>query len=394
MQTRRTTRSWAGLAMSGAAIVAVSTTAFAGGKNTSAIVLDSQGSFAYGGTVITGDDGDTFHGDHGYVQYQIPKNDRKYPIVMWHGGGQFSRTWETTPDGRDGYQNILLRNRYSTYILDQPRRGRAGRTTVGTTIPDAVPNEASSFNTFRLGIWTPPQPMSFFTGVQFPRDAESLAQYWRQVTPNTGPEGFDTETRVFQSDAASALFDRIGQAILMTHSNSGQYGWRTAMKNTNVKAIIAYEPGTFAFPESAPPPDIATSNGQVAFITAPDLVSDSEFNQLAKIPVQVVYGDNIEFDNPSPIFGVELWRVNVQRARQFVDEINRRGGNAELVFLPDVGLRGNTHFPFSDLNNDKIADLLFKYLRRQHLDRDGRGHHHHHGHGAGHHGHDRHAHRR
>ncbi len=46
---------------------------------------------------------------------------------MWHGFGQFSKTWETTPDGREGFQNIFPRRRHSVYILDQPRRGRAGR---------------------------------------------------------------------------------------------------------------------------------------------------------------------------------------------------------------------------------------------------------------------------
>jgi hypothetical protein len=102
-----------------------------------ALVLKAQGSFAIGGTVITGANGDTFHGDHAYVQYQIPQNPRDLPLVMWHGGGQFSKTWESTPDGRDGYQNIFLRRGFSTYIIDEPRRGRAGRTTIGTTIPNA-----------------------------------------------------------------------------------------------------------------------------------------------------------------------------------------------------------------------------------------------------------------
>jgi hypothetical protein len=58
-------------------------------------------------------DGQTIHGDHAYVQYQIPVGARKYPIVMWHGGGQFTKTWETTPDGRDGFQNIFLRSGYT-----------------------------------------------------------------------------------------------------------------------------------------------------------------------------------------------------------------------------------------------------------------------------------------
>src|SRR2546425_7709513 len=79
------------------------------------------------------------------------------------------KTWETTPDGREGYQNIFLGRGWATYIFDQPRRGRAGRSTVGTTITP-TPGEQAVFSSFRLGI-------------QFLRDLEALNQYWRQQTP-------------------------------------------------------------------------------------------------------------------------------------------------------------------------------------------------------------------
>ncbi|SVD01428.1 uncharacterized protein METZ01_LOCUS354282, partial [marine metagenome] len=157
-----------------------------GATQQESVLLATQGSFAFGGTVVTGDNGDTFHGDHGYVQYQIPPDARQYPLVMWHGGGQFSKTYETTPDGRDGYQNIFLRRGFSTYIIDQPGRGRAGRATTGTTVPDASFGEANLFTIFRLGVWTPPSPPQFFPGVQFPLDQASLDQYFRQITPDTG----------------------------------------------------------------------------------------------------------------------------------------------------------------------------------------------------------------
>src|SRR5437879_9771174 len=128
------------------------------------LVLKAQGSFAVGGTVIRGTNGDTFHGDHAYVQYQIPQNPRDLPLVMWHGGGQFSKTWETTPDGRDGYQTIFLRRGFAPYIIDQPHRGRSGRATTNGTI-DAVPGpgatgEQGIFIRFRIGIWP-----NYFPGV-------------------------------------------------------------------------------------------------------------------------------------------------------------------------------------------------------------------------------------
>src|SRR5262249_14596582 len=108
------------------------------------IVIAKQGSFMVGGSVITNPgtfdpnhptlDGQTFHGDHAYVQLQIPPEPRDLPLVMWHGAGQFSKTWESTPDGREGYQTIFLRRGFPVYILDQPRRGRAGRSTEAVTI--------------------------------------------------------------------------------------------------------------------------------------------------------------------------------------------------------------------------------------------------------------------
>lgn len=87
------------------------------------LLIQEQGSFAAGGTMTTAPgtfnprkpmtpDGQTYHGDHAYTFYQIPVDARKLPIVMWHGAGQFSKTWETTADGREGFQNIFLRRQF------------------------------------------------------------------------------------------------------------------------------------------------------------------------------------------------------------------------------------------------------------------------------------------
>lgn len=83
------------------------------------LMIQAQGSFAVGGTVIQSpgtfdpanldSGGQTLHGDHARVVYQVPVKAKKLPLVMWHGFGQFSKTWETTADGREGYQNIFLR---------------------------------------------------------------------------------------------------------------------------------------------------------------------------------------------------------------------------------------------------------------------------------------------
>ena len=97
------------------------------GKQDGILRVEEQGSFDVGGTVLTDSLGRTFHGDHAYVFYQKPVDARRYPLVFAHGVGQFSKTWETTPDGREGFQNIFLRRGFATYLVDQPRRGNAGR---------------------------------------------------------------------------------------------------------------------------------------------------------------------------------------------------------------------------------------------------------------------------
>lgn len=333
-------------------------------KKQKPIKIQEQGSFTVGGSVKTNSgtfdaikrtpEGQTFHGDHAYVFYQIPAKARKYPLVMWHGFGQFSKTWETTPDGREGFQNIFLRKKYPVYLIDQPRRGNAGRSMVETTITPN-PDEQFWFNVFRVGVWP-----EYFSGVQFSKDAETLNQYFRQITPDTGP--IDIEVNV---NAVSALYDKIGSGVLVTHSHSGGMGWLTAIKNQNIKAIVSYEPGSgFVFPEGEVPSPIESSAGALQAIG----VSKEEFLKLTKIPIVIYYGDNIP-TAPDPNPGTDGWRARLEMAKLWRDAVNKYGGDVTLVHLPEIGIKGNTHFPFSDLNNVEIADLMSEWLKKKGLDK-------------------------
>jgi hypothetical protein len=371
----RTARNWALLlsTTAGAALLAASPALAQQDIAPKAkIVLTDQGSFAVGGTFITNGgtfdpiatlpDGQTIHGDHAYVQYQIPQSARKFPLVMWHGGGQFSKTWETTPDGRDGFQNIFLRRNFSTYILDQPHRGRAGRATTNGTIT-AVPGpgatgEQGIFIRFRLGIWP-----NYFSNAQFSHDSEALNQWWRQQTPDTA-----TTSNAVATDAPAALFNKIGPAVLLTHSASGVLGWITATKSANVKGIYAYEPIQQVFPDTQLPASVPSGPlGPIVGVPIPL----ADFMKLTKIPIEIIWGDNFPTPGqaPSPYPDIEIWQGRMQMAQMFVDLINSYGGNAHLTHLPDIGIRGNTHFEMSDLNNAQIADLLSKWLTTNKLDK-------------------------
>ena len=327
------------------------------------LMIQEQGSFAVGGTVIQSpgtfdtanpaSGGQTLHGDHARVFYQVPVNARKLPLVMWHGFGQFSKTWETTADGREGYQNIFLRRGFATYLIDQPRRGAAGRGTVGGTV-SAMPDEQRWFNTFRVGVWP-----EYFPGVQFSRSKDALEQYFRAMTPDTGP--IDVKVT---SDAVSALFEKIGPGILVTHSHSGGMGWLAAMKNPRIRAIVSYEPGSgFVFPEGEVPPAMASSAGALEPVAIPQ----SEFMKLTKIPIIIYYGDFIPKE-PMANPGQDGWRVRLAMAKLWAGTINRHGGDAKGVHLPETGVHGNTHFPFSDLNNVQVAELMSEFLAEKHLD--------------------------
>ncbi|WP_302377929.1 alpha/beta hydrolase [Barnesiella intestinihominis] len=316
--------------------------------------ISEQGSFAVGGTILTDSLGHTYHGDHAYVFYQKPVHARKYPLVFAHGVGQFSKTWETTPDGREGFQNIFLRRSFSTYLVDQPRRGNAGRSTETITISPAF-DEEEWFNRFRIGIYP-----DYFKGVQFCRNKETLNQFFRQMTPNIGSVDFEV-----YSDAYAALFDKIGPAIFVTHSQGGPVGWRTLLKTDNIKAIVAYEPGGgILFPRGQVPEEgkILTLSKKTEGIE----VSMSDFMKYTEIPIIVYYGDNLPETNERP----ELyeWTRRLHLMRKWAALLNKHGGDVTVIHLPEIGLYGNTHFPFSDLNNVEVANHLSKWLHEKGLD--------------------------
>lgn len=343
----------------------LATTGAVSAQNMAPLTVVDQGSFAVGGAVKveagTFDPrkpldpaGQSYHGDHASVVYQVPQGARPLPIVMLHGAGQSARSWQTTPDGREGFQTLFLRRRYATYLIDQPRRGQAGRSMAETAIKPQG-DEQLWFNQFRVGLWP-----TYFDGVQFDHSGETLNQFFRAMTPNTGP--FDMG---LVAGGTSALFDRIGPAILFTHSQGGGPGWLTAIRNPKVRAVVAFEPGSsFVFPEGEMPAPIPS-----AFDTVKgEAVSPASFAALTKIPILILYGDNIP-DQPVDLPAQDSWRARVAMARAWRDTVNRHGGDVTLIELPKIGIRGNTHFLFSDLNNGRIADLVAQFLSDKRLDR-------------------------
>lgn len=324
------------------------------------ITIASQGNFSAGGSVIKSEGvfdplkpwnvpqgGQTRHGDHADVFYQISVKPKKLSMVFLHGYGQSRRSWQTTADGREGFANLFLRNGYSVYLVDQPGRGEAGQTTKPGQI-SGTPDDQTWFTQFRIGLYP-----KFNEGVQFPKDSISMDQFFRMMTPNTG--NVDEAAIV---NAMSSVMDKSGNGILFTHSAGGSPGWKTAIKNEKIKAVVAYEPGGFTFPEGEEPEGNRGGKG----------VPMNEFMKLTKIPIVVYYGDYIPTEETNAA-SLNFWRNILATAKQWAKVVNSHGGDVTIVHLPEVGIKGNTHFLMSDLNNVEVAGLLSKWLKEKGLDK-------------------------
>jgi pimeloyl-ACP methyl ester carboxylesterase len=337
-----------------------------GGGAVAPLAIGSQGARPFGGTIVGSPATGSIHCDHGYVEWQIPVNPRRLPMLMVHGSS--TKTWDTTFDGRDGFKNVFLRRGYAVYLTDLPRTGRAGQACKTTTYTPEPDSDQGWFTRWRLGRWLPGQDAPrFYPGVQFPvNDPGALNEFFRiQYNEFDEPENIQIE-----SDALAVLLREIGPAIVLTHSSTGIRGWYTAVKSPNVAAIVSYEPGECIFPEGEMPAPIAAADGRPASPGA--AVPMADFLKLTRMPIQIVWGDYIPSGldpaNVGPLATLDHRRINVVRSKLMADAINRHGGHAEVVMLPEIGIHGNTHFMMQDLNSDKIADLLSEYLERNTLD--------------------------
>ncbi len=331
------------------------------------LIVMEQGGRPFGGTQIGDTTKASISCDHGYVEWQIPKAPRKFPILMVHASS--TKTWDTTFDGREGFKNIFLRRGYSIYITDLPRTGRAGQACKSTTYQPRLNNDQASFTAWRLGLWLPGmgQP-EFYPRVQFAANNKRALDEFLRIQY---PEFNDPENENLESDALAVLLKEIGPSVLLTHSSTGIRGWISASKSNNVAAIVSYEPGTAVFPETEMPPEFLRADGSK--VAAGNAIPMVDFLRLTKIPIQIVWGDYIPEEMKAENFGPRLTldnrRVNVIKSKLMVEAINRHGGNAQVVMLPEKGIKGNTHFPMMDLNNIEIANLLSKYLKAHQLDK-------------------------
>lgn len=267
-------------------------------------------------------------------------------MVFLHGYGQSRMGWMTTPDGREGWSNMFLRDGHSVWLIDQPRRGEAGQTSVAGTI-STEPADQTWYTQFRIGTYLNDE-FTYNEGSQFPQGEEVLDQFFRQMTPDTGMDSANGDQNIDNAVVAQAvaaaideIYERTGQeSILVTHSQGGLPGWEVPRYTEHVAAIVAIEPGG-----------------------APQADSDA-YNALLEqnIPIAFYYGDYIgeEFTD---VPAAAMWTMMASGADAFTESYNTAGGNSTVVRLPEEGITGNSHFMFQELNNDVIADHIETWIQ-------------------------------
>ena len=244
---------------------------------------------------------------------------------MWHGGGLTGVTYETKPDGQPGWLNYFLRQGWDTYISDAMERGRSGWTDKFKGDPVFLPlgDPWERFRVGPIGSWNDDKAKrATYPGVQFPLDA--YEQFMKQGVPRW----VTTDEQIVA--AYIELVDKVCPCVVLVHSQAGSFGFKVAeARPDKVKALVAVEP-------SAP--------GNKDKVAA-----------LKNIPMVVIYGDNAK---EHPRWG----QIRQQRRRTMRTLIKGAGGSVDLIDLPDIGIKGNTHMVMMDKNSDQVAEVIQKWL--------------------------------
>ncbi|KAF9732274.1 hypothetical protein PMIN02_009763 [Paraphaeosphaeria minitans] len=312
------------------------------------ITLSSTGGFQTGGRTISApfNPNLTLSCDHGYMEYFLPAHPRKTSLVMWHSSS--TQVWQNTWSGGPGFKDLFLRRDYPVYLWDGPRVGRANWACEPTAYTPAY-TDTSNFVAWNFG----PRYKQWWDDVRFPTDDDAA---WAQATSARYVE-YDTRANVELHARAAATAADSGRAgrhiVYLTNSAGGLRAQLAAAlaSSTNIKGIVAYESIGYVYPDN-----INVTAGKGGF--GPYVVPVEAFERLARVPgIQFVWGDH-RAENYS----------FVAESRRVAGLINRLGGNARVVKLGEVGVRGATHIPFADLHNEDVADLLDGFLEDNGLD--------------------------
>lgn len=301
---------------------------FVGGREVRSDALSTVPAYAPSGTVVV---------DQMYVRFQEPPaQGRRVPLVLMHGCCLTGATWETTPDGRMGWDEFLLRRGHPVHVADQPWRGRsaahptlANPVRMGRAAPDSLPQvfhagREDAWAIFRFG----PRWGEEFPGQRFPR--AGFGALWQQMVPDWNLNHATPHPSVV---GLNLVAQRLNGAVLVSHSQSGIFPFQAAARDRRgIAGIVSIEPG--ACP-----------------------AADGDMTPYAGLPVLVLWGDFVE--------QAPRWAPRLLACRAFAERANAAGGKVEVVVLPEIGIRGNTHMLMQDDNSLELAGWLAEWIAQR-----------------------------
>lgn len=278
-----------------------------------------------------------------YVRYMVPQGgDGNVPVIMIHGATLTGKSWETTPDGRMGWDECFVRKGHPVYVPDQVGRGRSGfnqavfnDVRAGSTPADKLPallrfSDEVVWPNFRIGA----KPGAPYPDSQYPVTA--IDELAKQGVPDLSFGGVPTPNPTLK--ALSDLAAEVGGAVLMGHSQSGPFPLASALLNPTVaKGLVLVEPGR-----------------------CPVNYTAEQIKTLASIPILVILGDHR--DTETGISTRHSWQESFNSCQQLIGQVKAGGGQAEMLNPPDRGIHGNSHMITQDKNNVQIADLILQWI--------------------------------
>ena len=315
------------------------------------LVLKAQGSFFVGGEKVEqtqGELGDLGPGGHitinqMYVRYMVPQGaDGSVPVVMVHGATLTGKSWETTPDGRMGWDEYFVRKGHPVYVPDQVGRGRSGfnqavfndvraGSAPGGNLPRWIRfSDEVVWPNFRFGS----KSGAPYADSQFPVTAGD--ELSKQGVPDVSFGGVPTPNPTLK--ALSDLASQVNGAVLMGHSQSGPFPLAAALLNPAVaKGLVLVEPGG-----------------------CPPNYTDEQIKTLATLPILVVFGDHR--DTPTGIGIRPSWQLSFESCQTLIGRLKAAGGQAQMLSPSESGIHGNSHMIMQDKNNLQIADLILRWI--------------------------------
>ena len=326
------------------------------------LVLKAQGSFFVGGEKVEqtqGELGDLGPGGHitvnqMYVRYMVPQGgDGNVPVVMVHGATLTGKSWETTPDGRMGWDEYFVRRGHPV-VRAGPGRARA----IGIQ-SSHLQQRARGLGAGRPTYLAGSDSVTRSSG-RTSASVRSLALPTRTVS-SRWPPWTNCRSRVCPTSALAASQPQPhAQGVVGSRQPSE---WRGADGTLAVRSV---SPGTRRC-SIRRTQRASCSSSQVA---VPAMYTDEQIETLATIPDLAVFGDHR--DTPTGIGIRPSWQLSFEGCQALIRRLKSAGGQAEMLAPAERGIRGNSHMIMQDKNNLQVADLILQWIDQRVRKRVGR----------------------